>query len=166
MLKTFLKLAHWLEDSLLIILLFSMIALASGQIILRNFFELGYVWIDPLLRLLVLWTGLIGATVASRDNRHIRIDLLSRLLPKRVHLFIQIFIGLFTTFICAVIAWYGAAWVHMDYQDNLMGFHDLPAWSLEIIIPLAFGLIAIRYLIHSAQWLYWFVTRKAPDDLK
>jgi TRAP-type C4-dicarboxylate transport system permease small subunit len=146
------KLTHLLEDSLLMVLLASMIILASGQIILRNFFDFGYIWIDPLLRLLVLWTGLIGAAVASRDNRHIRIDLLSRYLSKDAHLFIQFLVGLFTTFICTVIAWHGASWVHLDYEGNLLGFQDLPAWVMESIIPLAFGLIALRYLLLSATW--------------
>lgn len=150
------KLIQRLEDSLLILLLGSMIVLASSQIILRNFFDFGFVWIDPLLRLLVLWTGLIGATVASRDNRHIRIDLLSRYLSKGAHLFIQFLVGLFTTFICAVIAWHGANWVFLDYQDNLLGFQDLPAWALESIIPLAFGIIALRYLILSCTWFIMY----------
>jgi len=153
MLRSMFRWTHVLEDSLLVVLLLSMIVLASGQIFLRNAFDLGFVWIDPLLRLLVLWTGLLGATVASRDNRHIRIDLLSKLLSKKVHLLIQFFVGLFTTFICGVIAWHGARWVQMDYQDKLPGFNDLPAWLLESIIPLAFGLIALRYLIHSIDWL-------------
>ncbi len=146
------KLTHLLEDSLLMLLLSSMIILASGQIILRNFFDFGFIWIDPLLRLLVLWTGLIGATVASRDNKHIRIDLLSRYLSKDAHLFIQFLVGLFTSFICTIIAWHGASWVLLDYQDNLLGFQDLPAWIMESIIPLAFGLIALRYLTHSVTW--------------
>ena len=152
MLKSALRLTHLFEDSLLIALLISMIVLASGQILLRNLFEIGFVWIDPLLRLLVLWTGLIGATVASRDNRHIRIDLFSKLLPKQVHLLVQVVVGLFTTLVCAVIAWFGAQWVLLDYQDQIPGFHGLPAWLLESIIPLAFGLIALRYLIHSWIW--------------
>lgn len=157
MLRSILNLTHRFEDTLLVLLLIGMIVLASGQIVLRNFFESGYIWIDPLLRLLVLWVGLIGATVASRDNRHIRIDLLSRFLPKNTHLIIQFFVGLFTAFICAVIAWHGARWVLTDYQEQLSSFHDLPAWILELIIPLAFGLIALRYLIHSMIWLITYI---------
>jgi TRAP-type C4-dicarboxylate transport system permease small subunit len=154
--KSLTKFTDLLEDSLLILLLGSMIILGSGQIVLRNFFDFGFIWIDPLLRLLVLWTGLIGATVASRDNRHIRIDLLSRYLSKNAHLLIQFLVGAFTTFICSVIAWHGASWVLLDYQDNLLGFQDLPAWVMESIIPLAFGLIALRYLFHSTTWFIMF----------
>lgn len=153
------KWIHRFEDGLLAVLLLSMILLASGQIALRNFFDLGVVWIDPALRLLVLWTGMIGATVASRDNRHIRIDLMSKLLSKKTHLFIQVGVGLFTTFICAVIAWYGATWVIADYQDNLPGIQGIPAWMLEIIIPAAFGLIAIRYLSLTLSWIHMLYTR-------
>ena len=134
-----------------------MILLSSGEIVLRNFFDHGIIWIDPLLRVLVLWAGLIGATVASRDNKHIRIDLISRLFSKRVHLFIQIFIGLFTASVCGVIAWHGARWVLQDYRDSLTAFQGLPSWALEIIIPLAFGLIALRYLLHSFCWLGMFM---------
>ena len=56
---------HRVEDALLVILLSLMILLAATQILLRNFFDLGFVWADPLLRALVLWLGLIGATVAT-----------------------------------------------------------------------------------------------------
>ena len=155
--KSINRLIHIFEDSLLISLLISMIVLASGQIALRNFFDMGLVWIDPLLRVLVLWTGLIGATVASRDNKHIRIDLISHFFNKRIHLLIQTMVGIFTTFICGVVAWHGARWVHMDFTDKLLGFSDLPAWTLEIIIPIAFGLIALRYLNHSICWCGMFI---------
>ncbi len=155
--KTLNKAIHLLEDSLLISLLISLIVLSSGQILLRNFFDFGIIWIDPLLRVLVLWAGLIGATVASRDNKHIRIDLISHFFSTRLHLLIQSFVGLFTTAICGLIAWHGSRWVQQDYQDQLTSFADLPSWALEIIIPLAFGLIAIRYLIHSLCWIRMFL---------
>ena len=155
-----------LEDSLLISLLISMILLSSGQIVLRNFFDIGIIWIDPLLRVLVLWTALIGATVASRENKHIRIDLVSRLFSKKLHLGIQVFIGLFTFVICAIIAWYGAQWVLLDYQDKLTSFSGLPSWALEIIIPIAFGLIAIRYLMHSICWLGMFLRFNEGENCK
>ena len=75
--RTWAQRLHRAEDALLVLLLSAMIVLAATQIMLRNFFDSGFVWIDPLLRVLVLWLGLIGATVATRNNRHIRIDLLS-----------------------------------------------------------------------------------------
>ena len=153
------KSVHRIEDILLVLFLSSIITLASTQIILRNFFDFGLEWADPLLRIMVLWLGLIGAMVASRDNRHIRIDLISRLFSKSTHLLIQAFIGLFTACICLVIAWYGATWVILDYRDDLTGIVGIPAWQLEIIVPITFALIGLRYFLFSTRWLNLYLRR-------
>lgn len=143
---------HRAEDGLLVILLSSMIVLAGTQIFLRNFFDSGFVWIDPLLRILVLWLGLIGATVAARHNKHIRIDLLSRYFERNAGRLIQALIGQVSAWTCLVIAWYGFDWIRLDYADGMTSFAGLPAWAVEIIVPLAFALIGLRYLLRSLLW--------------
>ncbi|MGH8560727.1 MAG: TRAP transporter small permease, partial [Nevskiales bacterium] len=75
---------HALEDLLLALLLGAMVIVAAAQILLRNLFEWNFSWGDPLTRLLVLWVGLLGALAATRQNRHIAIDLVTHLLPPRV----------------------------------------------------------------------------------
>ena len=52
--------------------------LAFLQIFLRNVFTTGLAWGDLVLRNLVLWIGFIGATLATREGKHINIDILSR----------------------------------------------------------------------------------------
>jgi TRAP-type C4-dicarboxylate transport system permease small subunit len=140
---------HRAEDGLLALLLAIMIVLAGTQILLRNFFDSGFVWIDPLLRVLVLWLGLLGATVATRHNRHIRIDLLSRYFKRNPHRLIQALVGQVSAWTCLVIAWYGLDWIRLDYADAVTWFGDIPAWAVEIIVPLAFALIGLRYLLLS-----------------
>jgi TRAP-type C4-dicarboxylate transport system permease small subunit len=145
---------HRAEDALLVVLLSTMIVLAGTQIILRNFLDSGFVWIDPLLRVLVLWLGLLGATVATRNNKHIRIDLLSKLFDRNTHRLIQSLVGQGT---CIVIAWYGLNWIRMDYADGLDSLLGIPAWMLEVIVPVAFGLIGLRYFIKSVGWARLYV---------
>ena len=144
---------HRVEDALLFILLSVMLVLAGLQILLRNFFDAGIIWADPLLRVMVLWLGLIGATVATRDNKHIRIDLLSRFLSRNTHRLIQVFIGQISAWTCLVIAWFGFTWVWFDYVDGFEGVAGIPAWMLEIIVPLSFALIGLRYAWMSLGWL-------------
>ena len=57
---------HRVEDFVLALLLSAMILLASAQIFLRNLFDSSLSWGDPMLRILVLWVGLLGALAASR----------------------------------------------------------------------------------------------------
>jgi len=150
--RTWTKRLHRAEDALLVLLLSTMIVLASTQILLRNLLDSGFVWIDPLLRVLVLWLGLIGATVATRNNRHIRIDLLSKLFSRNTHRLIQSVIGQVSAWTCLVVAWYGFKWIQMDYVDGVTSFAGVPAWLLEVIIPVTFALIGLRYLIMSVCW--------------
>lgn len=147
---------HRVEDALLVLLLAGMLLLACLQILLRNFFDAGLIWADPLLRVMVLWLGLIGATVATRDNKHIRIDLLSRFFARNTHRLIQAAIGQVSAWTCLVIAWYGMTWVHLDYVDDFAGVAGIPAWILEIIVPLSFGLIGLRYGWMSIGWFRLF----------
>ena len=72
---------HRIEDSILVLLLLSMIVLAGVDILARLLFGGGIVWVTPLLRVMVLWVGLAGALVATRSREHIAIDLISRLAP-------------------------------------------------------------------------------------
>ena len=152
-----LRLTRTLEDSFLAILLSTMIILAVTQIVLRNFFDSGLIWADPLLRLLVLWVGLVGAMVATREDHHISIDVITRSLPPRVQLAVRVFVDIFTGMVSAIIAYHAARMVQMDMEAEIIAFAEVPAWWCELIIPVAFGVIALRYaiyaMIHTGQLL-------------
>ena len=143
------KRLHRVEDALLVMLLSAMICLASTQILLRNLFDSGFVWIDPILRVLVLWLGLLGATVATRNNHHISIDLLTRYLGDKPNYLVQAAVEQVSGWTCLVIAAHGFNWVRLDFVDGLVAFAGIPAWTLQAIIPLSFGLIGLRYLFFS-----------------
>lgn len=143
---------HRFEDALLVVLLSAMIGLASMQILLRNLFDTGFVWIDPLLRVLVLWLGLIGAMVATRNNKHIQIDVLTRFFTRNTLRLVQAVVGQVSAWTCLIIAAYGLQWVRLDLIDGLVSFAGIPAWVLEAVIPVSFATIGLRYLFMSWFW--------------
>ena len=143
----FIKLINKFEDGLLVIILSSMILFAVYQIIARNLFGEGIVWIDPLLRTLVLWVGLSGAVVATRTDNHIRIDVFAKYFPPHILKYIQRIVYLFTFSICLLIAWHAARFVYSEYEYQTIAFSGIPAWVTALIIPVSFALIAIRYAL-------------------
>jgi TRAP-type C4-dicarboxylate transport system permease small subunit len=143
----FIKLIDMFEDSLLVIILGSMIIFAVYQIIARNLFGEGVVWIDPLLRTLVLWVGLAGAVVATRTDNHIRIDIFAKYFPPHMLIYVQRIAYLFTLSVCLLIAWHAARFVYSEYEYNTIAFSGIPAWLTAVIIPVSFLLIAIRYVL-------------------
>ena len=142
------RLIHLLEDGLLVFTLGAMILLALSQIVLRNFFDSGIEWSDPLLRVMVMWLGLLGAIAATKQNNHISIDVVSRLLPNKGKVISAVIANLFSAIICAIVSYYALQFVLMEYEDGMMAFSGIPAWLCESIIPVGFGLMALRFLLN------------------
>mgnify|MGYP001814769272 FL=1 len=135
------------EDALLVLILSSMILLAAGQIFLRNVLEIGFIWGDEALRLMVLWLAVAGAVAASRTDKHINIDVLDRFLHGRVKSLKDVLIHGFTASICGIVTWHSLQFVRTshEYGDVLLG--GVPAWLPQAILPLGFGLITYRYAL-------------------
>ncbi len=142
-----LRALHRIEDGVLLLLLGSMVLLAPAQILLRNFFDASIAWGDPLLRLLVLWLGLFGALAASREGRHIGIDVLSRILSERGRCAARAATGLFTAGVAGVVAYHGSRFVVDEMEFGGTAFAGLPVWLCEVVIPFAFGMIALRHAL-------------------
>jgi TRAP-type C4-dicarboxylate transport system permease small subunit len=134
------------EDSILIVLLGAMIVLAGLQIVQRNLLAMGWIWIDELLRILVLWLGLVGAVIATRSDRHITIDVLSRWLSASLQRRLKVLVEIFAAAICGILCWHGTRFVLMERTFGATVLGDYPAWVAQAIIPIAFGVMAGRYL--------------------
>jgi TRAP-type C4-dicarboxylate transport system permease small subunit len=149
-----------IEDSILIGVLLTMLLMAVLQIFLRNFFSSGIVWGDAMVRILVLWVGLLGAMVATRNNNHINIDIISRFLPENVKMVSNIIVEIFAAFVCSVMTWVSFNFVLMEMEYDIIAFASVPAWICESIIPIAFGVICLRYCILSITDIFQLIRLK------
>ena len=138
-----------IESFFLIFFLLTAILLTSSQILLRNIFDSGIFWADSALRILVLWIGMIGAMYASRNKKHIRIDVLSNYLPVKFQQNINRVTDFITAIVCGIVAFYSIEFVQYEYEEGLIAFANVPVWLCISIIPLAFIVIALRYLVYS-----------------
>jgi len=150
LLKKLVKTLHFLEDAILVVIFLSLMALAFTQIGLRNFFDGGWVWADSALRILVLWLAMWGASVASRHNHHIRIELAPYYLPKSWQRFNTILCDLACAIISGVVAYYSFQFVVEEYSQGGIAFAHIPVWLCESIIPVSLTILAFRF---SAQTL-------------
>lgn len=138
---------HQLEDFVLASLLMSMIVLAVLQIGLRNFAGMSLTWIDPLLRVEVLWLGLLGAASAARGGRHITIDILDPLLSSKRKLMLARVANVAAALVCAAVAWYSAQFVMLEMEYPTPGILGLSTWQQQLVIPFSFGLMGLRFLL-------------------
>lgn len=154
--RSFIRSVRWLEDSLLITLLLATVLLAGIDILARLLFDGGVVWIPPILRVMVLWLGLLGALLATRSHEHIAIDVVGRLAPPTVHKIINSLTGIFAAIVCFLIAWHSQRFILLAYEFGDVAFARVPAWPLQIIIPISFYLMGLRFSLQSLILIFSF----------
>lgn len=144
------------ENAFLMIAIVLMLVVAVTEIVSREVFNSGFAWIGEFLRLTVLWVALLGSIAASRDHRHLRIDVLSRFMSPRILRWNNFLVDLFTAFVCALLAYYSFQFVAETREYEDMAFGASPLWWFQSILPIGFGLIAWRYLLWSFRRLLGF----------
>lgn len=141
------------ETVILVAVVLIMVLFSFMQVVLRNVFDQGILWGDIFLRHLVLWVGFIGASLASMEEKHINIDVFSRLMKGRYKPLSQSIVYLFAAGITYLLT--RAAWAFVmderEYETILFG--DIASWYFQIIIPIGFALMTIRFLLHSLEKL-------------
>jgi len=83
------------------------------------------------------------------DGNHIRVDALSRFLPERGRRAARRLTDLFSAVVCALLAWHAGRFVHADWLDGLEIYPGVPSWIAELILPLGFGIMALRFLLQT-----------------
>jgi TRAP-type C4-dicarboxylate transport system permease small subunit len=145
------RIGRAIETALLVLVLSILILVAAGQIVLREFFDIGFIWANELQNLMVLWLAMIAAVAACRDNRHIRIDALSHVLPKPAIRATRVIVDLFAAGVCVIIAWqvYRYIQLEIEFEDTLLV--DTPAWLIHSVVPVAFLLTAYRFVVSAIK---------------
>ncbi len=140
-----------LEGAVLVLILTATIGFAVAQVLLRNLFHSGLAWGDPLVRILVLWLGMVGAMIASRRHEHIHIDVFTRRLPERLQNGVHRLTDLFTAAVCLIVAWHALMLIRIEFADGYPAFASVPAWLAEAVIPFGFAVMGLRYLLSALR---------------
>jgi TRAP-type C4-dicarboxylate transport system permease small subunit len=154
-----------LEDAVLMLILVGMVLLAFIQILLRNIFGIGLIWIDPLVRQMLLWLTLVGSMVATRDHKHITEDAIGRYLPQgRIKLATGFISNTFATIVCALLTYSTFLVFQMEFQDPVGGdiITGFPLWASLLTLPVAFSVMTLRFFRFSI----FSLLRTVKGDIK
>lgn len=153
-----------IETILVIIILTSMIIIAFTQILLRNFFSTSLSWGDVLLRHLVLWIGFLSASLATREGKHISIDVFSKILKPKAKNITQIFVNLFAALISFFLMNAAIDFIKMEYEGGGTLFYEFPVWIAQLIIAIGFGTMMFRFFIKALENVAGLITSKQENQ--
>ena len=137
------------ETAVLALLVSGMVLLAAAQILLRNFFQTGFLWAEPLLGMGLLWLTMLGALAATGARRHIVIDLVGHFCPPRLRAGIKRVTALFAALICGLLASAAVRFCLFQKEMETDRILRAPVWIYYLVIPVAFGLMALRFLFQA-----------------
>lgn len=132
---------------------------ACGAILML--FPSGLVWAQTLALVLTLWVGFLGASIATKENKHLKVDAAEKLFrgtAKRYVGFVSNVIAALATLALAALAWKFCVSKYQLYVDTQGASGDfeglpLPQYLAFSVLPLTFVTMTLRFLAVSFQSL-------------
>jgi TRAP-type C4-dicarboxylate transport system permease small subunit len=137
-----------IENGLIAVLALALILLSGLQILLR-LLDHGLTWMDPLLRVLVIWVALLGAVAAARRDKHISLEVVGKLVSGPALRVIRVFALGFAALVCFLLLRASLGLIELDRESATILVGTLPIWWAELILPVAFGLLGLRFLLRA-----------------
>jgi len=154
--KTLMKIEGWLIIAFLSVMVF----LTFIQVVLRGLYTHAHLtwanslmgqldWSEPLARLLVLWLTFLGASLLTEENRHIKIDLLSNLIPPKWLPVSEFLLSLVCILISAIMLKVCTDYIEMEITFGKNLFLHFPSWVGQLILPAGFAVILFRFFLRA-----------------
>jgi TRAP-type C4-dicarboxylate transport system permease small subunit len=117
-------------------------------------FPAGLTWAQPLGLILTLWVAYLGASMATKENLHLRVEVVQHAMPEKLRRITGLLSGVLTALFCLVLAYIGYRYVLVRYDewvtsDGLGSLHDglpIPYFATFTVVPLAYVLMAARFV--------------------
>ena len=117
-------------------------------------FPAGLAWAAPLGLILTLWVAFLGASMATKDNLHLKVEAVQHALPEKLQRISGLLSGIMTAIFCLVLAYLGYRYVGVkleeyEISEGLGGLHDgipIPYYVSFAVVPFAYVLMAIRFV--------------------
>ncbi|MDO8644185.1 MAG: TRAP transporter small permease [bacterium] len=155
MLSAFMRLLDRLDRVLLVsekvlicLTLSLMLGISALQVVLRNLFNTGISWGDVFVRHMVLLLLFFGASLSTRNQRHIQMDVSSHLIPARLKPYLGLCLNAFCIFMNGVLFQASLKFMLDERQAATLLFGQVPVWWFLLSMPVGFGMITLRFTMN------------------
>jgi len=144
---------EYLEKTILVVLFTALVLLITFNILTRNLIGVSFQETLELPPALVLWISLLGATLALKKGRHIKLEILLRYTGHKSRRTARLISGLFGMAVMAIL--FAASLYFVRNEWAIFGIRG----ATSLVFPLFFALASFRYLLSS------FTVPDEPDQL-
>jgi C4-dicarboxylate transporter DctM subunit len=148
-------LAAAVEDSIASLALLIMVVLPLLEIVVRRAFGVGVPGSGPIVQHLTLWVGFLGAAMAARDGKLLALATGTFIPPGRWRRAANVIAAAFGAWSAVVLAWGGWQMASIERETGTTIGAGIPTWIAQIVLPIAFALIAVRLVWRCGDASRW-----------
>ena len=145
-----------LEKIAIVFIFGCLIVIINVNILTRNLFQVSFEELFELAPIMVLWLSLLGASLALRSERHIKLEFLLRFCPDWAHPWALRITSLFGMVVMMILFWASISF----FKEELMIF-GAQGW-VSLISPIFFGIMTFRYFIRFLATLSHHFDQEMP----
>ncbi|HUP45596.1 MAG TPA: TRAP transporter large permease subunit [Thermoanaerobaculia bacterium] len=139
-----------LEDLLLATVLSIMVLLPVAEIVFRQIGSSGISASTTIVQHCTLVVSMVGAAIAARRDRLLSMGT-AIFLPARARIVATTVAGTGGAAVSALLAVASFRFVMTDRAAGTMLFSGIPLWIVEAVLPVGFGIIAVRLVAGSSR---------------
>ncbi len=143
---------HKAEDLAVSVALAAMMILPLAELALRDVLTGGIPGAIPFVQHLTLWVGLLGATLAAREGKLVALATTSFMPAGRLSRVAGAFSGLVGAMVCAILASGSLDLIGVERDLGSEIALGVPTWVAQLVLPFAFGVIALRLVWRAGEW--------------
>jgi len=137
------------------------LSIVGNEVVMRYVFASPHDWGDELALITMLYCLFLVATVALREEKHTKIDILLMKLSERKRTIWEIFLTSVTILTCGAYAWAAVKIVQTLKMQGLMSPTSLkiPFWIHYLVLPISLWLctlVSIEKLFKLSSKLWHF----------
>jgi len=130
------------------LLVISVVVIITAEVVSRYFLGQPLGWSVEVSEWALLAITFLGAAIVLRDDGHVRVDVLIRVLPVRARRIVGIFAALIGFGICSLAFYYTAQTAYGEYVQNVLTINVIkfPRFWLLLFFPIGFFFLALEWL--------------------
>jgi tripartite ATP-independent transporter DctM subunit len=128
-----------------------MVLLPLAEALLRKLFHTGISGASPIVQHLVLAVGMLGGAVAAREGRLLSLSTLRVMLRGRWKPAAIVASSGFAVTVSVFLCVASAQYISFTKPAGKILAYGVPVWVVQLILPVAFAVIAVRLLAHSSD---------------
>ncbi len=139
-----LRTLRWTEDLALALTFGAMACLPLLEIVFRFAFRSGIPGESAILQHLTLVTAMLGACIAAREQRLLTLSNVESVLTGKSRQCARWLASGANATIAALLAYCAWVFVQSEWEADKQWFGEVPAWTIQWIMPAGFAVIALR----------------------